>query len=287
MAGSASGPEVPLPVVSVAAEAAQWTKEKVNSNARRHNWPIRRDVAVDLRDFVKFMQGRALSAATDEIHLRGARCFFALLEISSERFSLPTVFVVLYQENLASLLFDLPVLSIDFSWTREIVKAASLLCESLVQDCGRRNFAQASKCIRSLKSEVFEAKKRFCHKAKKLEAMSNKTFDAERLSKLPPVPVLKEAVTRAMVDLRSIDTEAEKRGEISDLLRRAARIAMAGVLYCNGFAGRSNEWVTLTRTAMSDALASGADHVVCQKHKTMWRSENTWRRAPERRSRRS
>jgi hypothetical protein len=51
------------------------------------------------------------------------------------------------------------------------------------------------------------------------------------------VPVFKDAVRQAMVDIRIIRNHCLDLDDLPFHFRRAANVAMVGVIYCNGFAG--------------------------------------------------
>ena len=181
------GPEVALPTVSITAEAAGWTADALSADARRHAWPIRRRVEVDLTDFVRFLRGRALGDSSVEIAEQGVGYFFALLDIEPEGFSLAGAVARVYTDNIATALFDLPLLSLDYSWTRKIVDSMSVLCTFLVTECGRLRWDEIARCIRQLSQECFESKKKASGKKKRLGNLRRMQADAERLTRLPPV----------------------------------------------------------------------------------------------------
>jgi hypothetical protein len=84
-------------------------------------------------------------------------------------------------------------------------------------------------------------KKKVAGKHKRHASIRRSQSDANRVAQLPPTPVLKTAVKQAMVDLRTILQHVLAGGELCAGLKRAANVAMVGVLFCNGFAGRSKE----------------------------------------------
>jgi len=121
-------------------------------------------------------------------------------------------------------------------------------------------------------------------KAKRVRGNKKKREAAEKLNKFPPVSEIKAAVRLAMVDLRTICNHAAETGKLESGHRGIANVIMAGILWTNGFAGRSFEWQAMTARDVADAIASSAEFVVATKHKTdevygdigKWLAKGTW-----------
>jgi hypothetical protein len=234
-------PEITLPPVLISDEASTWAAASLNANARRHTWPIRRKAEFDFTHFLQHLQGRGLAKKSIEILHQGVQYFLALLVIEDDGFTLEGLMVKMYIDNIGSDLFQLPVLGLHFSWTFKILSAVSFLCDWLVVECGRLRHDEAARCIRQFSQECLAPKKKVAGKHKRHASIRRSQSDANRVAQLPPTPVLKTAVKQAMVDLRTILQHVLAGGELCAGLKRAANVAMVGVLFCNGFAGRSKE----------------------------------------------
>jgi hypothetical protein len=109
-------------------------------------------------------------------------------------------------------------------------------------------------------------------------------LDAERLQALAPIPVLKEAVKQAMGDIYVVWQHFKENNEASEQLRIIADVAAIGILFCNGFAGRSKEWNTMETSKVFKAIAEGKDYLTTTNHKTVakygeigkWVAAGTW-----------
>ena len=71
-----------------------------------------------------------------------------------------------------------------------------------------------------------------------------------------------------MVTLIAIRREYDGRDELPWQVQGLANAAMIGVIYCNGFAGRSGEWCVLKLQDFRFQMKKNKNYVVCQKHKT-------------------
>jgi len=104
----------------------------------------------------------------------------------------------------------------------------------------------------------------------KLAQRSHKlSFDGERMGRLPPLDVIRDAVHESMVDLHTIFmTMQMKEGTLKPPLKFAVNVILIGLVYTNTFAGRPGEWETMTRKAAEDFVAGGGDVLEMPKHKT-------------------
>ena len=71
-------------------------------------------------------------------------------------------------------------------------------------------------------------------------------------------------VKAAMVDLHLMSRQSGP----TDSTKAAANIAIIGILYLNGFAGRSGEWQIMKKAYVLEQLDAGADHLIWSNHKT-------------------
>lgn len=261
-------PEVQMPAVKLTEAALAWTAEDLDPNRRRKTWPIAKAGELPLHEFKRFLKGGAVSDKTIGITIQGVEYFFSLLAVEGTGFSLTGALVTIYNDNITAALFDLPILDTEHSWTRKIVNAMSRLCTFLVLECGRLRWGEAARCIEQLSRESFSQRKKVLNKQKKLESIVKRQHDSERLAKLPPVATMKEAVRFAMVGLRFMSLHAMEMDTLPEKLHSAATAAMVGILWFNGFAGRSKEWELMTMDVVRATISSNLDYVACPIHKT-------------------
>ncbi len=113
-----------------------------------------------------------------------------------------------------------------------------------------------------------QLKKKFS-KSRKIGMMRRKEHDGGRLDALPSVAELKDAVKVAMWDLATIAFHCCQDDKlITTSVLRAANSCMAGIIWLNGYAGRSKEWATLPVAEVLEAISKGLEYVTCRTHKT-------------------
>lgn len=144
----------------------------------------------------------------------------------------------------------------------------SLLCEFLLLECGRQGCDGAARCIRQFLLESLSQRKKVLSKQKKFGSIRKRQRDAARLAALPPVPVMKAAVRQAMIDIRLVTDHSLAVEHFPAKLHTAATAMMVGIIYLNGFAGRSKEWQLMRLDTVREAISAGRNFVVCTEHKT-------------------
>lgn len=222
---------------------------------------------------------RALNQAEGTIsdNVRAVDRFFELIDvdwggnsdISGGETWYISVICAVYQAGIMSNLLNLEIMSPSHTWARKIGSALSHLCGFAALRCGELRFAEAKNSIECFADQTLAPYKRKCSAAKKAADIAKSRADAQRLKSFPEIADIKVAVRAAMVDLLRISHNANATGAMTGEMRSAANCALVGVLYFNGFAGRSGEWQKLSRGHVEEQLAAGKDHVVCKQHKTV------------------
>ena len=75
-------------------------------------------------------------------------------------------------------------------------------------------------------------------------------------------------VHEAMLSLRYLEKYYSKESELPLGARARANADLVGIVFCNGFGGRSMDWAKLPMTHFEEAIANNLDYVICSAHKT-------------------
>ena len=159
---------------------------------------------------------------------------------------------------------------------RKIATAMADLCEFMAIECDRHRRDEDGRCVRQLSQETFTPRKQATHRQKKGTCIRKRQRDRKRLSAMPPVHVIKGAVKQAMVDLSLIASHYRDKDTLPPCLSSACTAIMIGVLYLNGFAGRSKEWQEMLRQRVAEAVAAGGDFVYVSTEDTEHKTVNTY-----------
>jgi hypothetical protein len=151
---------------------------------------------------------------------------------------------------------------------RKIATVMADVCTFLIIECDRQCRDEDGRCIRLVCEETFGPKKRAANKKKKAHRIRKRQQDRKRLSAMPPTNAIKEAVRQAMTDLNHLAIHALGKDDLPPSLTTASTVMMVGIVFLNGFAGRSKEWEEMPRQAVADALAIGGDLVFVSTEET-------------------
>jgi hypothetical protein len=166
--------------------------------------------------------------------------------------------------------------SSDSENARKIATAMADLCTFLIIDCDRQRREEDGRCVRQLCQETVVPKKRAANKNKKTCRIRKRQQDRKRLSAMPQANVIKEAVRQAMIDLHHVATHALDKEVMPACLTLASTVMMVGIVFLNGFAGRSKEWENMLRKTVADALDVGGDLVFVSTEDTAHKTVNEY-----------
>lgn len=152
--------EVPVPDVSLSAEALAWVPPSGFEQMRRRTWPFPEIKDVDLSDFQKYLiTTEGLEPDTAATRASQVKCFMGL-------FVLPTGFnhigflCALYSSGLGRQAGGLSVMSSERPLVRSIYVAVSYFIDySLVLSNEKRHF-EAHRCLLALKNDVIKPLKK-------------------------------------------------------------------------------------------------------------------------------
>jgi hypothetical protein len=258
----------PVTKVTITEAARNWKPDMLADGARRHSWPIETTTKINLDDFTKFLDNRAMAEDTSMIYKQGVDYLMSIFVIDGP-VHIVSILSTLYVEDVITDVLRLPLMNPSYSWTRKVVDSLSLLCELGSIECGRRRWDDEARHIKQLQGEwVTQLKKRFS-KERKVGMMKRKQHDTAMLESMATVDELKAAVSAAMVDLAVIAEQVNKGGiESTPNVIRGANVCLAGIVYVNGFAGRSKEWETLKHAEVQEAITNKVPYITMKSHKT-------------------
>jgi len=173
------------------------------------------------------------------------------------------VLCAIYKQDLLPQLMQCPVMAMKYSWPKTIISALDHYCKFLCQECSRNRWDIAKLTIQQLMEETLEGYKKQSVDARRAQDTAKFKFDAERLESFPPKAAIQAAVEKAMVDLHMLCIGSKPAHCIA-----AANTIMAGIIYYNGFAGRSGEWHRMTKAHVQEQISQGKSYLICPDHKT-------------------
>jgi hypothetical protein len=113
-----------IPNIAITAEALAWTPDKLKKDSQKKTWPWRHAPDWPLPDYERYVRNKGNEASSVQIAKDGIKYFFSLLEVQGAKDDIIALFVILYKEKIAAKVFDLPILSTEFHWTRNLCEFA-------------------------------------------------------------------------------------------------------------------------------------------------------------------
>jgi len=243
--------------------------EPKETTLRRKTVPIDASGINVREDFTHWLrQQRNLKQKTITPAIANLRRFFKLLDI--EEGHTPDeagVLVALYEDNLWTEMLETKIMSPVWSWTRKIVGALVHWCNFMVMDCERKGQWGTKESITALGHLLIGWTKQ-CSKEHKTHNRARYRFDADRIANMADDTVLKEAVRQAMIDLQRLAAECRGRARLPAGVLGRANVIIVGIIWLNGWAGRSGEWQEMESADVREQLAKGLDYLICPNHKT-------------------
>ena len=185
------------------------------------------------------------------------------------------LWVAMYMSNTHAAMFRLDLLQPTYTWTKKIMEAVRLFIEFLKQGTQKRSLLEDDPLLvkYSAALDQFSAflkggVSRKVQKAMRSRLTNRRQKDGDKISTLCAVPVMKEAVHRAMMMLDAIYKSYKGRDDMPDHVQREATRCLIGILVMNGFFGRKMEWEQAERDHIRQQIANGADYIICKEHKT-------------------
>jgi hypothetical protein len=273
-----------LPVVSVKAMYKDVVPPAPSSfGTRASGWPVPfNDFTIELPDFRKFLANeKAIAKVAQSDCFRGLTRFWHMLQTPDGKdldecmIADPKLLASLYVGDVHKAVFELKLLSPEYSWTRKVIEALKHFCAWQKGIAAKRQLISSDPSwlkVSTAIDQLTDALKGGIAKAAlaniKSRAQQRRVGDAEKLAAFPSVVDMKAATLKAMHTLSYISSMYAESVCMPREVQSAATAAMVGILYLNGFGGRKLEWELMTRKHVLDQMDAGLDFVLCPKHKT-------------------
>ena len=262
--------EIEIPTMALTSFVKKWSHDDLRAGPAGYNqcpMPENHDHDEDLAGLEMWLNEKNIIESTIHGILQSCRRFFALCRCEAGAFSLPGVIIALYQQHMFPELFRNDVLDTRYSWTRKISEALTHLCNYCSLQLGVDRHWQAQNIVNQIATESLCGIKQKTSAQKKRSGRAKGRTDAAVLAEFASADQIKVAVKQAMVDLHNIKVNHPSE-PLPPAARSAANTAMVGIIYLNGFAGRSGEWQRMDKAHVQKQIHMGANHLVCSDHKT-------------------
>ena len=238
----------------------------------RHSFPIKKKVLPELdEDFKKYLlklRNGSISAS-----VLGARRFLALLSFEKPDglggHSLLEVMLGCYRSGTMDEILNSELMSPGRTWSRPLTTSLNHMMDHLKIICGRQKLIEEKHEVDQMVIETLKLHTRHETKAKKKENGIKKRKDAARLKLIAPTKKIKKAVRKAMKKLQALVGMARAAGHTTPEIRAACNTLLVGIIFHNGFAGRSGEWETILMKDVHRCLnIENLEYIICTEHKT-------------------
>lgn len=228
------------------------------------------EMAIDagLKDeFVKFMETSAtVQSASYRPYMNNIERLFHVLDIEGEHLDAVSICCALNRQEIIQNLMGSKLYAATQSWTNQMLKALTVFCDMCFQKAALNEWQKEQADITNLKLFAIKPNKMVHQKVKNANAAFRHDKDAETLEDWPSTEVRGDALFRMMCVLYWVVEQAK---ELNSPTHRAlANACIVGIIFLNGYAGRSLEW-TLMKAAQAMAQLQRHPWILCQKHKTV------------------
>ena len=205
----------------------------------------------------------------------------------------------LYEQNIIPELMKVPLMDIKYTWARNMLQGSLFVfflfslppplspsppspqnhCKNMLQgldhlatfagqQCNRKHATISKNLVQALKDESITPFKNQAIEQRKLQMAIKKQVDTKRLKFFPQTHIIKAALWQAMLDLMIL-ANCYQQGSPTQIMAAATTI-MVGIIYFNGYAGRSGEWQIMEKALVLGAMESSLEYLICQWHKTSY-----------------
>ena len=187
----------------------------------------------------------------------------------------PMLVVAMYMHDVHKKVLNIPLLQVKFSWTRKILEGMTAYAgwhkqlaqkKLLTSDGGawHKHVAAIDQFSKELSGGY--AKRVHTEQARRREA--KKVTDLNRIRALPDRETMKIGIRRAQLTLIHIERTTRTTTLLPEQLQSKANACLVGIIFCDGFAGRCQEWTLMKFDDVQKAIADGQDWILCPLHKT-------------------
>lgn len=266
--------ECDRPKISVSELCTSWRRTSLKvlgddgNPLGKKSCPIPDTCDLDLSAFEQYLGKVVKSDSAIKDNMTGVRRFCNLITVDGDTPSPIGLLVALFEHNLLASMLKTELMSVDFTWNNKIAKAIDHLCDWATEEAQRKKWRNVEHAVGQVKSEVWYYKNDTQHGQKKARR-DRARKDARRIEALASPDALKAAVKEAMVELWNLHNRLTQAGGApSEQDRAFANVLIVGIVFVNGFAGRSGEWKLVTSQHFAEQIAAGKGFLECDTHKT-------------------
>jgi hypothetical protein len=265
------GAAATVPTAQLAGEARAWEMDDASKAKQRVQWPLKKakKAAIDFTEFEAWL-GTRVGDESRKYIMQGLEYFYSMVEVTfadGSEFDHVGALQAVHQQGVFQGLLELPIFSSERSWTQKAVCSLEHYINFCLIVCVRNNHIEAQKFISLLQKDLLAGLKKRTSKSKKIASIGKNRSDCAKMKALPPIGDMKGMVKQAMLDLCTISKACDGR-EVTFGERLSANTCIVGIVYYNGFAGRSKEWEVMPAAHVAEQLAECKDFLVCPNHKT-------------------
>jgi hypothetical protein len=264
------------PVVKFEQWAADWkpTWEKKPPTAKipkdiKDKFDVRDSKKVDLSDFEQWLKSKGY---TDSVIYKDMIAIRRLVNTMLIPDNTPVIdlLVACYQQDVIEMLYMMPLYNMEFTWSKNGIKSMMKLADFAMSACSKRtNPAKNTRdALQLFYDESLNPLDIKANNQSHAQKSIKKRIDTARLKYMPAECIVKAAVFQAMLDLQFICSGVILENWDSQYYLAAAGAIMVGILYFNGFGGRSKEWRIFRKDDIRRQLEEHPNRVVCTDHKT-------------------
>ena len=263
--------EVEIPKITLGHLIQTFKKEDLKEDAKHHKCPIPGDESTNLEGFEKYLKTRVPKIrAKTTVHyiMLAINRFFNLFDINGENIDFIGILVALHEDETLINAIETELLDPARSWSNKIASALNHLCNYGISVCKRKRFTEARNSIEQLQEHVVIPYKNRCHDLQHEAGKKMAREMGERLDNLAKYEDFIVAVKKAMIALHLLSEDTKDGKELTEEQKVAANIFIIGIIYHNGFAGRSGEWKRAKKQHFFDQIEKGLEYIICPDHKT-------------------
>ena len=219
--------------------------------------------------------------ATIKDHVLAMQRIFHMLEVDGkavfeeEVAANPVVMVALYMGEEYKKILGLKLLNAQYSWTRKLLEGLivyakwqkQIVLKALLKDSSG-HWDKHAAAIEQFVTLIQGGYTKRVHHEKLKRREAKKLEDLVRIRGLPPRDAIQVGVRRAMLLLSYIERTTRHLKVLPEGTQAEANACLVGILFCDGFAGRCQEWEIMLFKDVEAAFAEGRDWLRCSTHKT-------------------
>ena len=156
----------------------------------------------------------------------------------------------------------------EYSLARDMRLSLTYYSQFLKLQWDKNNITDPKAFMDRLEFDFLNGAKKRGQKARKLNTLKRSKLDSQRIDNLPPNEIIKDVLNQAMVDLHKLCTMCQTSSDMGHKEKIIANTCLIGILFLNGFAGRSGEWQSMLAEHVQEQMSQGLDFVICPVHKT-------------------